>query len=575
MGHIEDTFTKQEIQAGYVTSGRDVLARQQQIVEQALSAASGAAGSTPRRRTGGGGPSGTGKASSNPVFPPPSYDEPAKSSTASLVPTPATITKVRSASTSSSTASGFPSIANASTNPSSATALSAASRVSSGTGSTSMKIGTTNAKGTVTSLPMSQSNRKTGSSSNSGSMSLASSGATAASVVAGVHSVSSHSEPPAPHTTLTPLTPLKRISKGAQKSSGPPSLSNGFTEMQKLGNTRTGASKKLSGLKSGMQSGSTSTESRNASNRNNVLSSIGGDVISAPVAVNPPVMGSQILSTSANGISRGQQSSGPSSLSQFGGNGLGGLGGEVFDGPLQSSSNVRSAIGSGKGKWDSVPGGDSGSFSSKTSSWGSVPQSGVQSNAIGGGVIGGATIGSGNGYGSGSSALASMLGINLPTGSGSLRESSSQLWSGDLSKQNPISSLNGTSLPLQGVIGGASKANNSLIGGVPIGGRSHQVPPATSGSNNSDIALLQSLLPGVHITSGGNFHGSSLGSIGNNNNNSAPGSSQRNSGGSASLAPGDARQGFVLQHTLGGQPIGTIGQDQAHGKQRQAPGSIW
>ena len=44
MGEAEDTFTKQEIQAGYVTSGRDVLARQQQIVAQALSqrAAAGA-----------------------------------------------------------------------------------------------------------------------------------------------------------------------------------------------------------------------------------------------------------------------------------------------------------------------------------------------------------------------------------------------------------------------------------------------------------------------------------------------------------------------------------------------------
>jgi hypothetical protein len=51
MGETEDTFTKQEIQAGYVTSGRDVLARQQQIVAQAL-AAGQMVGS--RRRVGGG-----------------------------------------------------------------------------------------------------------------------------------------------------------------------------------------------------------------------------------------------------------------------------------------------------------------------------------------------------------------------------------------------------------------------------------------------------------------------------------------------------------------------------------------
>jgi len=601
MGHIEDTFTKQEIQAGYVTSGRDVLARQQQIVQQALSAASGAAGSTPRRRTGGGGPSGTGKASSNPVFPPPSYDEPSKSSTASLVPTPTTIKQVRSAGASSSASivgSGFPSISTVSSVSisSSTTTLNAANRITSAGGSTSSNIGTASSlatvtKGAVALLPIPQTNRKSmpGSvnSSNSGSISLAPAGATAASVVAGVHSISSHSEPPAPHTTLTPLTPLKRTSvasKGAPKSNGPSSLSNGVTEMQKLTNTRTGVSKKLGALKSGPQSGSPNTEVRSTSNRNHLpgqlegISSIGGDVISARIAIPPPIIGNQILNPLAptNGISRGQQSSGPSSLSHFGGNGIGGLGGEVFDGPLQSSSNIRSAIGSGKGKWDSGPGGDAGySVNNKAPSWGNVSQNSVQSDTIGGGVIGGGTIRPGNVHRSGSSALASMLGINLPTGSGSLRESSSQLWTTELSKQNPISSLSGPSLPLQGVIGGTSKSKNNLIGGVPIGVRNHQIPATANGSNNSDIALLQSLLPGVHITSGGNFQGNGFGSIGSSNNNSAPGPYQRKSGGSASLASGDGRQSFGLQQSLGGQPIGTIGQGQAHGKQRQAPGSIW
>eukprot|EP00957_Ditylum_brightwellii_P207422 15352916-Ditylum_brightwellii.AAC.1 len=57
MGDSEDTFTKQEIQAGYVTSGRDVLARQQQLM---AAASSGSGGST-KRKVGGGGPSGTGK----------------------------------------------------------------------------------------------------------------------------------------------------------------------------------------------------------------------------------------------------------------------------------------------------------------------------------------------------------------------------------------------------------------------------------------------------------------------------------------------------------------------------------
>ena len=596
MGHIEDTFTKQEIQAGYVTSGRDVLARQQQIVQQALSAASGPAGSTQRRRTGGGGPSGTGKASSNPIFPPPSYDEPAKSSTASLVPTPPTISQARSSSTSNPSAtitSGFPSMSSVSAS-SSTTSLNSANRAKSASGSTSSNIGTAGSllsasKGSITSLHVTQTNRKAISGSlngtNSGSLSLAPAGATAASVVAGVHSVSSHPEPPAPHTTLTPLTPLKRISvasKGVPKS-GAPSLSNGAAEMYKLNNTRNNVAKKFSGLKSGSQSGSSNTDARNTSHRKNLqghlegVTGIGGDVISAPVAVPPPMIGNQMPNPLAvrNGISRGQQASKPRSLSHFGGNGIGGLGGEVFDGPLQSSSNVRSAIGSGKGKWDSVPLGDANySVENKSSSWGKPTPSMVRNDAIGGGVIGGGTIGPGNAQRSGSSTLASMLGINLPTGSGSLRESSSQLWTNDISKQNPISSLNGPSLPLQGVIGGTTNPNKNLIGGVPIGGRNQQISTSANGSNNSDIALLQSLLPGVHITSGGNFQGAGFGSIGSSTTNSVTGRSQRQSGGGDSLTPGDA-QNFGIQQTVGGQPIGTIGQSQAHGKQRQAPGSIW
>ena len=76
MFDAEDTFSKQEIQAGYVTSGRDVLAHQKHLVAQSLSEGSGAARVVTRRKVGGGGPSGTGRASTNPIFPPPCYDEP-------------------------------------------------------------------------------------------------------------------------------------------------------------------------------------------------------------------------------------------------------------------------------------------------------------------------------------------------------------------------------------------------------------------------------------------------------------------------------------------------------------------
>ena len=86
MGDSEDTFTKQEIQAGYVTSGRDVLARQQQL-------AAATAGSSSRRRVGHGGPSGTGKVATNPVFPPPTFEEQPKPSQTSLVPPPPPATR--------------------------------------------------------------------------------------------------------------------------------------------------------------------------------------------------------------------------------------------------------------------------------------------------------------------------------------------------------------------------------------------------------------------------------------------------------------------------------------------------
>jgi hypothetical protein len=195
-------------------------------------------------------------------------------------------------------------------------------------------------------------------------------------------------------------------------------------------------------------------------------------------------------------------------------------------------------------------------------------------DAIGGGIIGGGTIGGGI-HGSGSSALASMLGINLPTGSGSLRESTN-LWaagSAPVPQQAPISTLNGNSMPAQGVIGGSANPNNTngLIGGVAIGGSRRQSDAFGNGGNNSDIALLQSLLPGVHITGGstGGF-GNIGGNPSNNEWNSAPGPQHRDYGGNPGLAPGNSQQDFNLQSSFGGQPIA-----QSHQKQQQAPGSIW
>eukprot|EP00956_Cyclotella_meneghiniana_P020678 scaffold36759_cov22-Cyclotella_meneghiniana.AAC.1 len=80
MGDTEDTFTKQEIQAGYVTSGRDVLARQQQIMVHIQNASENFG----KKIVGCGGPSGTGKASANPILPPPTFSEPTRTSLRNL-----------------------------------------------------------------------------------------------------------------------------------------------------------------------------------------------------------------------------------------------------------------------------------------------------------------------------------------------------------------------------------------------------------------------------------------------------------------------------------------------------------
>jgi hypothetical protein len=224
MGDIEDTFTKQEIQAGYVTSGRDVLARQQQIVQQALSAASGAAGTAPRRRIGGGGPSGTGKAASSPVFPPPTFDEPARVSPAPPVPPPPVAPPVRSVTT-----GALLQMVSASNPAPAVPAGTLARATSTGVAMPLIASGTVLATAPKSSVvaSISQVTRNSGSGpppTGFATANLAPPGATAASVVAGMHSVSGHSEPPSLHTTLTPLTPLKRTSlasKGQGKGSAP------------------------------------------------------------------------------------------------------------------------------------------------------------------------------------------------------------------------------------------------------------------------------------------------------------------------------------------------------------------
>ncbi|CAJ1905666.1 unnamed protein product [Cylindrotheca closterium] len=565
MGDAEDTFTKQEIQAGYVTSGRDVLARQQEIVQQALSSATG--GALSRRKVGGGGPSGTGKAGTNPVFPPPSFDEPIKPAVSTQVPSPQ-LAPGRSLSS----GAAFPTIAAANAQ------VNASGPIPAGPGkvirsSSSGSVGSTGSmsggpipkgsiggggpalksKGSIVAAPPVPPRRA----STGISAPPVPNAVSAASVVAGVHSVSTSLEPPAPHTTLTPLTPLKRSTGSSSKASETTKL----TSLRAAGTRKPATARAVSASAAIPMAPPAGVPVSNRSRPEVGIGGIGGTVIAAPIPVGNP-------------ISRGPTppvNNTTGRLSELGGDALGGLGGEVFNGPLKSAP-IGAPGQAGMDKWNSVGlGGDPVVPSNSGGFFGGAHQSMPGSSNYG--QIGGVAIGGGN-HSNGSSALASMLGISLPTGSGSLHESTSQ-WMGPTpgSQQAPISALNGSSAAVGGgVIGGPGISHgngNGSIGGVTIGGPSPMPPggPIGGNGNKSDIALLQSLLPGVHITtSGGSYatqQDNAFGSVGRN-----PNASQ-----------GQYWEGN-LQSNLRGQPMGTIGggtigSGVVNQNQRQAPGSIW
>lgn len=526
MGAAEDTFTKQEIQAGYVTSGRDVLARQQQIVAEQLRA--GATGGMPRKRIGGGGPSGTGKSSSNPLFPPPEYDEPAKVPPP-LIPQPGGVARA-------TTTSAVPSL-----NP--ATIAAKLGRSSSQGGGRSPPLGPVVAATT----PQRKGN------------SIAA--ATAASVVAGVHSVSSKPETTESRSVLMPLTPLKRTAKAGTKAGTSAPAAD-----EKLAPVRTG--RKPNGVRA---IGPAPTPASG-------VSSIGGDVIGPPQTARTAAIGVRggdpMAPMDSLAVGADQQLLSSSSL----------LGGEIFTGQLPNGS--KSAIGSGKDKRSLNPT-QGGSVIGAPLAGGVLWNSGHSAPGPAGGGLIGSQLSSQTA--NSSSALASILGINLPTGSGSLQES---LWSTPGSHEpSPISSLNGSNLGGRAVNGaGAGNGGSSLIGGVPIGGGAGGMPmnsgggaligggghgggfnglngPGTIGSNNNgdsktDLALLQSLLPGVQVTS--RTEALSF----NNGGWNAP---------RGALGPG-ALGGETIggwgggMHTAPGSSVGAIGQN--GGPQRQGPG-IW
>jgi hypothetical protein len=457
MGAEEDTFTKQEIQAGYVTSGRDVLARQQQILaEQLLLAGAGASGTT-RSKSGGGGPSGTGKHASHPIFPPSVYDEPARP-TPPLVPPPVGIPRATTV-----------------TAPSLPTRLLRTQGRSASVGNRSPTLAATPAPN-VGNVAGGQVRPVT----HSGT------GVSAASVVAGVRPAVPVKEES--HTTLTPLTPLKRT-KGAAKQPPPVPSATETTGLEKLAPLRNGKKNSKKATPNGPPIASFPSSPGNAV--------IGGDVIGPlqPVANVP-------------GGDRSGRASALADLHHIGDplradlldrpERPSALGGEIFTGELPSNRAIGGSLNSGyNDKWNA----SGGSFSSG-------PALSTESNGLGGLWSSNSMVGAG--YGNSSSALASILGINLPTGSGSLQQSTNNLWTQSPPSPfapgpSPLSTLNNSALPTQNITGlghSAERNGSSLIGGVPIGGGSSALHPSEIGNGGSDIALLQSLLPGVHITTG-------------------------------------------------------------------------
>lgn len=582
MGATEDTFTKQEIQAGYVTSGRDVQARQQQITAEQMRQGT----VPPRKKVGGGGPSGTGKAASHPVLPAPEYDEPTRP-TPALVPAPAGVSRTntaplslnpnniaaklgRSSSVTITSSSGrSPTLASQATPAVAVAAASAAAAVA---------------------TTASATHRKSKSAGNPNTT-AASTATTAAKVVASgraakTESVDSH------HATLTPLTPLKRASKSASArsaSTGAQANSNDASN-DKLTPLRNGTNNKKQNGARGASAGigeapsiptttaaaaaaaaatTTTTQSSNVG-----VSSIGGDVIGPP----------KLKPRAANVLTGiGGDPVAPSAADSLGGRPINmksgdgaiprssALGGEVFTGHLTSGSI--SAVGSntspgqdvgGAALWDGAGGGAT------------AVAAAAPNNTVGGSVISSRAPGppSAAPAGSSSTALASILGINLPTGSGSLEESSN-LWSAPApAGPSPLSALNNSAVPTNDAFAGRQDygGSSSLIGGVPIGGAS-SAPGTIGGGNTTDIALLQSLLPGVHITSGSDpmsFGGIGAGGGGWNGGAQNP---------SQGIGPGGLN-GEVIGGSLhggvpaAGAPMGPIGQNAGAQSQRRGPG-IW
>ena len=503
MGDAEDTFTKQEIQAGYVTSGRDVLARQQQIMAQQAAAAFGSGHAGSRKKVGCGGPSGTGKASNGPIFPPPAFDEPLPRKVrpqSSILQSRPTQLGGGSAPSAASIVAGIGSAPNAAppaphttltaltslkragSMPLAGRVVSAGAPVSAGKPSQPL-VGVVSDLTPAESLALQEQRREATLAQQQAQQILQAQKTAKQKNLQQMTQVSSMSQPSSPsHSSVGSGPPtvdfVGRPPIGAISGS---SLHMGFPLM---GNG-------LSGNHEGGRVGEPLTTNMTASLEFGGSGIIGGKSL----ASSPGVIGGASLAPSGNSFGLGLLSAestsggvdkwGAAAGSQnniFGGSGVLWVGDSDFanrPAPIGPASRNSSAIG--------APGGDVGGMS----------LFGTNQNAY---------------LNGGSSALASILGIELPTGSGTLRENSAA-FSGGSTFQAPVgavgASVGGLNSAVNGHVGaiGGNKPNNGMLqpigansasfqgDGIPIGGYS-------SGGGNHDMALLQSLLPGVNITSG-------------------------------------------------------------------------
>jgi hypothetical protein len=611
MGDAEDTFSKQEIQAGYVTSGRDVMVRQQQM-------AAALANPNCRKKIGGGGPSGTGKAASNPVFPPPTFEEQFKpQSNVSTNPLssgqfPPVHQHHLSRSTSSSS-TGFSVVAaNGPLNKvSRSQSLSAVDSIQVADFDNDILECDEINNPTFTSNESNSISHPTGDVSTDNfqerrnSLNIATTSTfttnystTAASVVAGGLYPSSKSMPT---STLSALTPLKRTSSltststhsvgaiGLTKSSGSTSTANQNIQDIMIHNgqsvalkTALSSSEDDSFMKSynprnGMNVSPSSSISSNgpptnelekfssfqesmsdASIRGSVIGSTGPNSFSVIPPPSSSNMGTYNLTGNApsTGLTLPSFDSIPYLSSSLGLSGTLPIRSdsvhpsipptsnhhrvppssshmvslsfdEMRDGDINLGKDLGSLLrssdivppGVAMGREMSVP-----IHNPDVNIIAPQPIRGNNSGVIGGGrtLIGGTTLSGtvlssttgltsgnflnlGNSSSSGSSILASMLGIELPTGSGSLRDS---LWDPSPQVTSSLSSKSSGPAPPPPIGSGMKSGGDVILGrGFGVSNPNLKSSSTVDGPrNNSDIALLQSLLPGVHITSGGVYH---------------------------------------------------------------------